>query len=170
MRAFITNLGKYNEGELIGKWIDLPISEEDFEEVLKEIGVDGENYEEYFFSDYDYDDVEDLKFSEYEDIDDLNDIAEKLENLSSYELDIFNAVAQYYGIKYALEFNINEYVLHTNINNEEDLGLYYVEEVYCEDLDKLGYLANYFDYESFGRDIAIDADGGFTDYGFIEKV
>lgn len=23
-RVFITNLGKYNEGELVGKWLDLP--------------------------------------------------------------------------------------------------------------------------------------------------
>ena len=34
MRGFITNLGKYNEGYLIGKWIDFPISEEELKEVL----------------------------------------------------------------------------------------------------------------------------------------
>lgn len=30
-KAFITNLGKYNEGELVGKWVSFPIDEDDFE-------------------------------------------------------------------------------------------------------------------------------------------
>ena len=25
LNVFITNLGKYNEGELVGKWIELPL-------------------------------------------------------------------------------------------------------------------------------------------------
>ena len=29
INIFITNLGKYNEGELIGEWVTLPISEEE---------------------------------------------------------------------------------------------------------------------------------------------
>ena len=37
--AFITNLGKYNEGELVGKWVEFPIDEDDFEEELAEIGI-----------------------------------------------------------------------------------------------------------------------------------
>lgn len=170
IEAYVTNLGKYNEGELVGKWIDLPISEEDFEEVLKGIGVDGENYEEYFFTDYNYNDVEDLNLGEYENINELNEIAEQLEDLSYYELDVFNAIVQRFGVDYALEFNIDDYNLYTNINDNEELGRYYVDEFYGYDLDKLGDLANYIDYESFGRDIAINADGGFTDYGFIERV
>lgn len=36
-RVFITNLGKYNEGELVGKWLDLPC--DDLEEELASIGV-----------------------------------------------------------------------------------------------------------------------------------
>lgn len=37
MRIFLTNLGKYNEGE----WVDLPVSHEE--------------YEEYFITDYECD-------------------------------------------------------------------------------------------------------------------
>lgn len=170
IEAYVTNLGKYNEGELVGKWIELPIGEEDFEEVLEEIGVDGENYEEYFFTDYNYNDIEDLNFGEYENIEDLNEIAEQLEDLRDYELDVFNAIAQYFGVDYALEFNIDDYSFYPDITNEEELGRYYIEELGCYDLEKLGDLANYIDYEAFGRDIAINANGGFTDYGFIEAV
>lgn len=170
IEAYVTNLGKYNEGELLGKWIELPIGEEEFEEVLNEIGVDGENYEEYFFSDYNYNDIENLYLSEHESIEDLNEIAEQLENLSDYELDVFNAITQCFGVGYALEFNIDDYNLYTNINDVEELGRYYVEELGSYNLDKLGYLANYIDYEKYGRDIALELDGGFTDYGFIERV
>ena len=37
LKTFITNLGLYNEGYLVGKWIDLPIDDDELEKVLKEI-------------------------------------------------------------------------------------------------------------------------------------
>ena len=36
MKGYITNLGKYNDGYLIGKWIDFPIDKEELKEVLEE--------------------------------------------------------------------------------------------------------------------------------------
>lgn len=50
IRGFITNLGKYSEGELVGEWIDFPISDEELDEVKARIGLNAE-YEEYFFTD-----------------------------------------------------------------------------------------------------------------------
>ena len=32
MRVYIANLGKYNEGELVGDWFSFPIDEEDVAE------------------------------------------------------------------------------------------------------------------------------------------
>ena len=57
-KAFITNLGKYNEGALVGKWVEFPCDEEEFEQHLKEIGIGstdefGQPYEEWFVTDYD---------------------------------------------------------------------------------------------------------------------
>ena len=37
--AFITNLGKYNEGELIGEWVGFPVTPEEMQEVFKRIGI-----------------------------------------------------------------------------------------------------------------------------------
>jgi hypothetical protein len=51
--VFITNLGRYNEGELVGEWLFLPTTKEGFADALERIGVDGERYEEYFITDYD---------------------------------------------------------------------------------------------------------------------
>ena len=39
MRIYIANLGKYNEGELVGAWFTPPV---DFEEVREKIGVEHE--------------------------------------------------------------------------------------------------------------------------------
>ena len=46
MQVYIANLGKYNEGELVGAWFTFPI---DFEEVKEKIGLNDE-YEEYAMS------------------------------------------------------------------------------------------------------------------------
>ena len=37
--AFITNLGKYNEGELVGEWVKFPITNDEMQEVFKRIGI-----------------------------------------------------------------------------------------------------------------------------------
>lgn len=55
--AFITNLGKYNEGELIGQWVSFPTSAEEMQRVLSAIGIGkpdacGVPYEEWFIIAY----------------------------------------------------------------------------------------------------------------------
>ena len=39
MKVFITNLGRYNEGYLVGKWVKLPVDDETLDKVLTEIGI-----------------------------------------------------------------------------------------------------------------------------------
>lgn len=160
MKAFITNLGKYNEGELVGKWISLPISEEELEEVLKEIGIN-EEYEEYFFIDYDCE--VSLNLSEYESIEHLNELAEKLES------DVIKAVAELYGIEEAMETDEDDWIVYFYIHTDYDLGYYIIEESGCYDTSELGNLSNYIDYEAFGRDVRLEAEGGFTSLGWLER-
>lgn len=160
MEAFITNLGKYNEGELIGKWISLPISEEELEQVLQEIGIN-EEYEEYFFTDYDCE--VSLNLGEYESIEHLNELAEKLES------DVIKAVAELYGIEEAMETDENDWIIYFNIHTDYDLGYYIIEESGGYDTSELGNLSNYIDYEAFGRDVRLESEGGFTALGWLER-
>lgn len=56
--AFVTNLGKYNEGELLGEWVKFPTTEDKMKEVFERIGIGskdefGQVYEEWFITDYD---------------------------------------------------------------------------------------------------------------------
>ena len=160
MEAYITNLGKYNEGELVGKWISLPISEEELEQVLQEIGIN-EEYEEYFFTDYDCE--VSLNLSEYESIEHLNELAEKLES------DVIKAVAELYGIEEAMETDEDDWIVYGDIHTDYDLGYYIIEESGCYDTRELGNLSNYIDYEAFGRDVRYGTEGGFTSLGWIER-
>ena len=38
-KIFLTNLGKYNEGELVGEWVALPTTKENLSQVMKRIGI-----------------------------------------------------------------------------------------------------------------------------------
>ena len=53
------------------------------------------------------------------------------------------------------------------INDESDLGYYYAHEAGIYSEKDLGPLANYIDYERYGRDIAMDEQGRFTDEGYV---
>ena len=55
--AFVTNLGKYNEGMLVGEWVKLPTTEEEMQKVFERIEIGkqdefGQPYEEWFITDY----------------------------------------------------------------------------------------------------------------------
>lgn len=172
IKGYITNLGKYNEGELIGEWISFPIDEDELNEVFKRIGMnyvdeDGEyietGYEEFFFTDWDCDFSN--NFGEYENIEFMNEQAEEMQE---WDADTFMAACEVWDAKEVLERGPEDYMLYPDINTDEDLGYYYVEESGCYNLDNLGNLRNYIDYEGFGRDIRIEACGGFTSYGWIE--
>lgn len=53
--AYVTNLGKYNEGELVGETLKFPATTEEVQALLKRIGVDGIRYEEIFITSFDGD-------------------------------------------------------------------------------------------------------------------
>ena len=177
--AYITNLGKYNEGKLIGEWVSFPIDENDLNEVYERIGIN-ERYEETFNTDYEIN-IEGLKADnlgincgEYVSIDDLNCLAEALESLQEWELKKLAAALEFKGCSNVDEImqlieNLDNYYLYEDVKSDYDLGYYWAEESGCYNLAQLGTLANYIDYEAFGRDIRLRADGMMTDYGWIER-
>ena len=170
MKIFITNLGRYNEGYLIGKWVKLPVSEEKLDEVLKAIGIN-EYYEEYFITDYENEiiglgDV----ISEYSSVVALNDLAQRLETLSDADTDKLGAVLEYEtcrGVSEVLKLldELDDFDLLTDVNDDEDLGYYYAEE-YCS-IDIPEHIQPYFDFEAYGRDIRLESSCLYTSYGFL---
>lgn len=162
IKGFITNLGRYNEGELVGKWVEFPIYENALESVFEDIGINDE-YEEYFFTDWDC--SFEHNFGEYELIDDVNEIAEQL---LGWDEDLLSAVCENWGVNYAIDNGEYDFVLYSDIYTDYDLGYYWVHDSGCYNLDEMGPLANYIDYESFGRDIRFETDGAHTSWGWVE--
>ena len=99
IRIALTNLGKYNEGELTYKWVELPYTDEELTKALEAIGIDGENYEEYFISDYEAP----FHIDEYENLTKLNDIADELEKVDFPVRDIWYDVEDVINIANKLE-------------------------------------------------------------------
>ena len=91
--AYVTNLGKYNEGELVGETLKFPATTEAVQALLKRIGVDGIRYEEIFITSFDGDVLGLYDYlSEYENLDELNHLAHLLSELDQGELETLEAV------------------------------------------------------------------------------
>ena len=163
-KIFIANLGKYNEGKLIGEWINLPFTEREMEELLDRIGIN-EEYEEVFITDYENEFG--YTVNEYDNLDELNEIAHKLDNLTIDEEEKIKAGLELWSFDEIYNY-LDDIVLLKDVNNYYDLGYYWIEESGCYNLDNLGMLRNYINYEAFGRDIDLESQGGFTSYGYIE--
>lgn len=167
LRIYLTNLGKYNEGVLIGEWVDLPVSEEELEKVFKRIGINDE-YEEYFITDYESD-IDGLKVGEYENIDDLNELAEALEDLDSEEENVLSVMLED-GCTFeeALEkIKDRDYMVYYNCDSMEDVAYQVVEESGLLDgvPEKV---ARYFNYEAYGRDLEIEGTFYQINNAYIE--
>lgn len=168
MKIFLTNLGKYNEGELIGEWVELPILQEELKKVFERIGIN-EEYEEYFITDYECDLYE---VGEYENIDKLNDIAERIKKLDGEERNVVKALIQKldYTLDEAIEkVNSGDYRIYYDCDDMADVAYQVVEE--CGYLDNVpDDVARYFDYESFGRELEIEGNYIFLDGSEVAKL
>ena len=133
--AYVTNLGKYNEGELVGEYLKFPTTPEEVQALLKRIGIDGVRYEEIFITDFDGD-VLGLydHLGEYENIDELNHLACVISELDQGDLEKFEAVidsGEYTGsVKELINLaqNLDCFELYPGISNEEELGRMYIED------------------------------------------
>lgn len=163
MNIYLTNLGKYNEGELTGEWVKLPVSDEELQEVFKRIGINKE-YEEYFITDYECDFYE---IGEYESISTLNEMAEKIDNLNEEQEQVVKVLMSEcgYDLDDAIEkAESGDYRIYSNCDNMTDVAYAVVEE--CDYLRNVPEtVARYFDYEAFGRDLGIEGSFHFLDNG-----
>ncbi len=61
--------------------------------------------------------------------------------------------------------NLDCYEVYPDIHDYDDLGRYYIEELDVMQVPE--HLQNYIDYEAYGRDIALEENGTFTDQGYV---
>lgn len=155
-------------------------SKETFDLIVKALEVEDPDLYESVDELLEYFDVD---LEQYLDVIDLEDFEVDIDSSKAtyseicelFELDVeiekIKAYKEYQGsisVTDIIDTNWDEINLYRNINDNDDLGHYIVEELYCgiSELSK-EQLENYFDYEAFGRDYAF-AGGSFTSEGFIE--
>ena len=153
--AYITNLGKYNEGELVGETLKFPTTTEEVQALLKRIGVDGVRYEEFFITSFDGDVLGLYLLSELDqgELEKFEAVIDSGEHTSSVA-DLIN-----------LAQNLDCYEFYPGVEDDETLGRIYVEDM--EAIDVPEHLLNYFDYEAYGRDIRLEEDGHFAPGGYV---
>lgn len=90
--VWVGNLGKYNEGELVGEWISLPFTEEDFEKLLKRIGIGeedefGQPYEEWYIADWEsLMPIHITQYMGYNALMELSELIERIEDMYESEV------------------------------------------------------------------------------------
>lgn len=160
MRVWIGNLGKYNEGELVGDWFDLPI---DYDDMAERIGLN-DYYEEYAI--FDTDDLP-LDVDQYTSVRELNDMYEIMEELPEYILDELDFFLSYFKDLEDLRDNVDNIRLYPDCDDMEAVAEQIVEENgYLDVLPRN--LQYYFDYAALGRDLEIEGKFVRTSYGMCE--
>ena len=173
LNIFVNTWGNYNEnGADGGKWITLPKDADELQELLEQIAENmGDHDPEFAIHDYEWTcDWDGIEISEYDNIQEINEYCLRLSELDEYESMVYAAAVEYFGRDNVDIDEIDDFNLYTDISDNYDLGYYWAVDSGCYNTDNLGTLGRYIDYEAFGRDIALEADGGFTSFGFIERL
>ena len=160
---FITNLGKYTEGELVGEWIDFPTTKAEINALLERIGIDGIQYEEYFITDFKSDLLE--YPGEYFNIFNFNDTCQKIKD-SGTDPEIICALM---GESYDLDEIINGRVDFIYWQAE---SMYHLAHVVVEEyglLDRMpADLRDFFNYEAYANHLETTCELISTKHGYIE--
>lgn len=162
MNIYLTNLGKYNEGELVGTWVSLPCDKETIEEALGTIGI-GEEYEEYLITDTESE--FDADIHEYQNVFELN---EALQGLEDVDEDILEALA-YHG------YDITEWAdiaddcrFYDGCYSMADIAENYATE--CGMINDSDPLHTYIDWDAMGRDMELEGCFVHTHNGIVEII
>ena len=172
LSVWIGNLGDYNAGILRGDWYDLDNYDiDELETAVNELTNDGRN--DYFIADSmsDYG----VKVGEYESLESLYEKYEIVKDIiDEYDDNAADVIAAY-----AYTNNISD-----DLSNISSYEFYFYSDCYTmadvafEYLDRTGgldempeHLRNYFDYESYGRDMEIEGNLYYAGGGlYIEIV
>ena len=98
-------------------------------------------------------------------------LASKLDEMSQGEYEQFQAAMEIGDHSGSLQeiINLTEnldcYDIYPDIHDHDDLGRYYIEELDAMQVPE--HLRNYIDYEAYGRDVALEEGGEFTDLGYV---
>lgn len=163
MQVYISNLRKYNEGELIGAWFQPPI---DMEDIKEKIGLN-EQYEEFVIHDYELP----FEIGEHTSISEINRLCAMVEEIE--DTPIYKELREIQAMWFSSLEDVIEHkddiICHSDCDSMEDVAAYYIEET-----GQLGEvpsnLQNYIDYQALGQDMEIEGNFLVTSYGVFEYI
>ena len=173
LKIFLTDLNKYNNGQLSGEWIDVfdVVNEcNDVDECiaksLKQIGIDvtDPNCHEWFITDYETD--LDVSIDEYESLETIFNFAKEVLNADTRDVNVINCVLRYCGNGFNADLSrVDDVVVISGTNGVYDLSDLGYEMAKMMDLFHgcPETLERYFDFEAYGRDIDLEVNGFFED-------
>ena len=142
MKIYLANLQAYNEGKLLGKWLD--ITKDDLKKAVSDFGD-----AEWAIHDTELP----FKVGEHENLDDLQEVGKIWNSMSDYEQAAFCCLVDDGDtLKEALE----EYQYRSVLvaDSYEDLAYQFVEDGVFGEIPES--ISNYIDYETMGRDLYYD--------------
>lgn len=146
INAYVVNLGNY-----MGRWMSLPMDEDQLQNEIKSLGNVGGDYDVH---DYETDFTGIYPELSKMSVHSMNDLANKLQEMDEYEQKTFEILVESIGnIEEAFErMESQNFIMLMDIENEEDLGRAFVEDL--GGLEVPSHLENYVDYEAIGRDLS----------------
>lgn len=161
MQVYIANLGKYNEGELVGAWFTPPI---DIEDMKEKIGLNGE-YEEYAVHDYELP----FEIDEYTPISEINRLCAMVQELEGSPIyhELSEIQSYWFDSLEELLEHKDDIICYADCEDMADVARYFVEETGAPG-EVPAHLQNYIDYEAFGRDLEINGNFLVTSHGVFE--
>ena len=169
LNIFVNTWGNYNKnGADGGQWITLPMDSDELEEVLENIAERmGDNDPEWAIHDYEWTcDTELGDVHEMDSIHEWNDLCNEVDSLEQYEAEEIAAAIEAFGysFKEAMERQQRGCFIFYAGQDLQEVAEEIADECYLYDAPE--FLARYFDYEAFARDLSFD---GYTEtsYGVI---
>ena len=152
MRVYIANLGKYNEGELVGDWFMPPV---DYDEMAERIGLN-DRYEEYAIHDYELP----FEIDECTPIEEVKRLCTMVEELGHPLNEVIDdLLCQFCSIEELYDHK-DDIIQYLGCDDMADVAYHHNDEYKAlgEIPDRL---KNYIDYEAFARDL--DLEGCFVE-------
>ena len=169
LNIFVNTWGNYNvNGADGGQWITLPMEADELQEVLENIAALMKDEDpEWFINDYEWTiDTELGDVHEMDGITEWNERCQEVDDLEEWEAEEIAAAIEAYGYTFAEALDRQQrgcFIFYPGQDLEE-VAEHIADECYLYDAPE--FLARYFDYEAFARDLSFD---GYTEttYGVI---
>ena len=161
-----------------GVWLDLPTTTETLQAALRDVGITADNPQDFFINGYSCPEDRHLAIP-YDmvlaaDVDELNFLAARLGQLDAAEIAELNAALQnprggFENIGQIIDYteNVDYYVHLPDVRGDGQLGDYYLNRSGMVDMPEAWKAG--IDTAQFGRHIAQQEQGVFTQYGYLVR-